>query len=167
MLVAARTAPKARGRDNLILATIDGDTIGLVSEQLKKKHQIMQEDFLFRDAENILSATCIVLLGTKNVPLGLNCGYCGLPTCADKIKKNPKFPCIFNTHDLGIAVGSAVTTASLYHIDNRVMYSVGAAAMELGLLGKECVCAMGIPLSAYGKNPFFDRPNPYTIPPEK
>lgn len=167
MLVAARTAPKARGRDNLILATIDGDTIGLVAEQLKKKHQTMQEDFLLRDAENILSATCIVLLGTRNVPLGLNCGYCGFPSCTDKIKKAPKTPCIFNTHDLGIALGSAVATASLHHIDNRVMYSVGAAAMELGLLGKACVCAMGIPLSASGKNPFFDRPNPYIVSSEK
>lgn len=161
MLMAARTAPKARGQDHLILAVVDGDTIDVIAEQLRKKHQAMPEDFLLRDAENILHASCIVLLGVENVPLGLNCGYCGFATCGDKIKQAPNTPCAFNVHDLGIALGSAVSTAAQYHIDNRVMYSVGAAAMELGLLGKRCICAFGVPLSCTGKNPFFDRPNPY------
>jgi uncharacterized ferredoxin-like protein len=44
-----------------------------------------------------------------------------------------------------------------HRIDNRIMYSVGKAALDLGLLGKEAVVAYGIPLSATGKNPFFDR----------
>jgi uncharacterized ferredoxin-like protein len=37
------------------------------------------------------------------------------------------------------------------------MYSAGKAAIELGLLGTEVKVAYGIPLSATGKNPFFDR----------
>ena len=59
--------------------------------------------------------------------------------------------------DLGIAVGSAVKTAQIHNVDNRVMYSGGVAALNLGLFGKECTVAYAIPLSATGKNIFFDR----------
>jgi len=38
-----------------------------------------------------------------------------------------------------------------------VMFSVGIAAKELGLLGDEAAVVYGIPLSAVSKNPFFDR----------
>ncbi|MGD0658918.1 MAG: DUF2148 domain-containing protein [Syntrophorhabdales bacterium] len=41
-------------------------------------------------------------------------------------------------------------------IDNRIMYTVGAAAKALRLLDSDII--IGIPLSATGKNPFFDRP---------
>jgi uncharacterized ferredoxin-like protein len=37
------------------------------------------------------------------------------------------------------------------------MYSIGKAALALGLLGKDAALAIGIPLSATGKNPYFDR----------
>ena len=56
--------------------------------------------------------------------------------------------------DLGIAIGSAVKTASMLNIDNRVMYSIGIATEEMGIIeGK----ILGIPLSVKGKNMFFDR----------
>jgi uncharacterized ferredoxin-like protein len=58
--------------------------------------------------------------------------------------------------DLGIAVGSAVKTASLLNLDNRVMYTAGVAARSLGWVG-ECSVAYGIPVSVTGKNIFFDR----------
>ena len=41
-------------------------------------------------------------------------------------------------------------------VDNRVMFSAGAAALELGWLGQAGI-AMGIPLSARGKSIYFDR----------
>ena len=59
--------------------------------------------------------------------------------------------------DLGIAVGSAVKTAQIHNVDNRVMYSAGAAALEQQLLDRKCTVAYGIPLRASGKNIFFDR----------
>jgi uncharacterized ferredoxin-like protein len=62
-------------------------------------------------------------------------------------------PCI----DLGIAIGSAVSTASVLKIDNRIMLSIGLAAVNLKILGKDVKIAYGIPLSISGKNPFFDR----------
>ncbi|MCC6041514.1 MAG: ferredoxin domain-containing protein, partial [Desulfurococcaceae archaeon] len=55
---------------------------------------------------------------------------------------------------------SAVKTASLLNIDNRIMYSVGVAAVELKLIDADI--AYGIPLSARSKNIYFDRVWPRT-----
>ena len=57
-------------------------------------------------------------------------------------------------------MGSAVKTASLLNIDNRIMYSVGVAAVELKLIDADI--AYGIPLSARSKNIYFDRVWPRT-----
>jgi uncharacterized ferredoxin-like protein len=65
--------------------------------------------------------------------------------------------CAFNSIDLGIAAASAAEVAGRFHIDNRMMYSIGRACLDMGLLGKGVKQALGIPLSVTGKNPFFDR----------
>ena len=91
----------------------------------------------------------------KRASLGLNCGFCGHPSCERLEESNGV--CAYNAMDLGIALGSAASLAASFHIDNRLMFSVGKAVIELGLLGKGVVQAIGIPLSATGKNPFFDR----------
>ena len=57
--------------------------------------------------------------------------------------------------DLGIAIGAAAAKAKDLCIDNRVMYTLGAAARISGLLDVDVV--FGIPLSVTGKNIFFDR----------
>jgi len=99
----------------------------------------------------------MILIGTKIKTMGLKkCGHCGFKNCEEK-EKYPDVPCTFNTGDLGIAIGSAVSLAMDHRIDNRVMYSVGHAVTELGLMGKDVKIAYGIPLSATSKNPFFDR----------
>jgi uncharacterized ferredoxin-like protein len=156
MCAAARTAPKARGLDLLELAVVKDETIDKLSHKMLEIGKREDHKTFIRDGENILNASAIVLLGTKKQVVGLEyCGFCGCPTCADAEKA--KVICAYNTGDLGIAVGSAVSVAMDHRIDNRVMYSVGKAAIELGLLGKEVVVAFGIPLSASSKNPFFDR----------
>ena len=63
--------------------------------------------------------------------------------------------CAFRLLDMGIALGSAVKTAGMLNVDNRIMYRVGVAARRLGLAKAQIV--HGIPLSATGKNIFFDR----------
>jgi uncharacterized ferredoxin-like protein len=108
-----------------------------------------------RDAENLKAADTVVIIGTKTGPLGLNCGFCGYPTCSELKEKGGV--CAFNSMDLGIALGSAAGLAGELHIDNRLMYSVGKAAIELGLFKSGVKQAIGIPLSVSGKNPFFDR----------
>jgi uncharacterized ferredoxin-like protein len=157
MAVAARTAPKARGTDNLEIAIATGDSIKELSEKMNEMGKKNKMDFFIRDAGNLKEAEAILLIGTHIKTQGVkNCGMCGFKDCSGK-KKHEDAPCVFNTNDLGIAIGSAVTVASNHHIDNRVMFSIGQAAMKLELLGKGVKVAFGIPLSATAKNPFFDR----------
>jgi uncharacterized ferredoxin-like protein len=65
--------------------------------------------------------------------------------------------CAFNSIDLGIATASAAEVAGRFHLDNRVMYSIGRACLDLGMFSAKVKQALGIPLSVTGKNPFFDR----------
>ena len=160
MMTAARTAPKARGIDNLVIALLKEDGIREVSEKLKEMgRRDNVPDFFLRDAVNILSAKAMVILGTKIAAMGLSpCGMCGFSNCAEK-NKHPEHPCVFNSGDLGIAVGSAVSVAMDSNCDNRVLYTVGQALLEMRTFGADVRIIYGIPLSVSGKNPFFDRKN--------
>jgi len=155
MCVAARTAPKTRGRDNLVIAALSKEDRKKVISRMKLIARRDNRPSCARDAENIKNSGQIVVIGTKKETLGLNCGFCGYPTCAELAKT--KGVCAFNAMDLGIALGSSASMAAGFHADNRMMYSIGKAAVELGILGKGVIQAIGIPLSATGKNPFFDR----------
>ncbi|PKP19936.1 MAG: ferredoxin [Bacteroidetes bacterium HGW-Bacteroidetes-21] len=158
MAVSARTAPKARGNDNLEIILADGETLELIAKEMESIADETGMAFFRRDAGNIRNAHVIVFLGTYIKTQGLkHCGMCGFDNCAAK-EKYPNTPCIYNTHDLGIAVGSACSVAAAHHIDNRVMFSAGQAALKLNLFPKGIKVAFGIPLSATSKSPFFDRP---------
>ena len=158
MMTAARTAPKAKGIDNLVIALVEGDTIKLLSNKLKELVLEGKAPVYFsRDGDNILSSKVIVLIGTKIEPLGIKyCGYCGFENCEEKLK-HPNIPCALNTGDLGIAIGSMVSVAMDERVDNRIMHSVAIAAVDLKLLGDDINIAYGIPLYIGSKNIFFDR----------
>lgn len=157
MMLAARTAPKARGIDHLEIVIVESQDIELISQKMREIGTELDLPSFLRDADNILQAPVMMLIGTKIKPMGLKkCGHCGFTNCEEK-EKNPNAPCSFNTGDLGIAIGSAVALAMDNRVDNRIMYSVGDVVVELGLLGKDVKIAYGIPLSATSKNPFFDR----------
>jgi uncharacterized ferredoxin-like protein len=157
MAVAAKTAPKARGIDNLEIQIVTGESIQKIAETMHKQAEKYDVGFFHRDAENILQAPAMLLIGTRYEPIGLNyCGLCGFGNCENK-RKHPEAPCAFNTGDMGIAVGSAVSIAADNRVDNRIMYTVGMAAKELGIMGENIKIIYGIPLSASNKNPFFDR----------
>jgi len=155
MCTAARTAPKAKGQDNLEIILLDKKDIKEVRVEMTKIGKAKNAGGMKRDALNIKNADHVVLIGTKKNPIGLNCGFCGYATCRELEKKNGV--CAYNSLDLGIALGSAAAIASNFHVDNRLMYSIGKAAINCGILSKKVVMAIGIPLSATGKNPFFDR----------
>lgn len=158
MAIAARTAPKGRGKDFLTVTIVDEAGIKEISDWMKKMARRKNVPGYFRrDAANILSAQAMVLLGTTIESMGLDpCGMCGWGNCAEK-KKHPDHPCVFNPGDLGIAVGSAVSVAMDARVDNRIMYTVGQAVLEMGLMGDDVRIVYGIPLSVSAKNPFFDR----------
>lgn len=153
MMTAARTAPKGKGIDVLEMAMITDEAL----EKLSKKMQAIAEErglkFFFRDAENILRAECLIIIGTRECAQGLNCGHCGYATCDARAKG---VPCAINSVDVGIAIGSACAMAADLRVDTRVMFSAGLAAQELGWL-PDCKQVFAIPVSASSKNPFFDR----------
>jgi len=169
MAVAARTAPKARGVDRVVTAIVDGEEKERTAQAMEKKADQKRHPMPFfkRDAENLRRSTAAVLVGVKGTmpkrpENPLNCGGCGHSTCAEFIKAQKKQGedfvgplCIFEVMDLGIALGSAVKVASDMNVDNRMMYTVGAAAKALGLLDADVI--VGIPLACTGKNIYFDR----------
>lgn len=158
MLVAARTAPKGKGIDNLEMAILTDNDIRLLAMEMRKIGEQKEYDIFIRDADNVLAhADAVVLIGTKIKTLGLKvCGICGFADCATK-EKYPLVPCVYNSGDLGIATGSAVAVASNHHVDNRVMHTIGMAALEMEIFSKGVKIIWGIPLSATSKNPYFDR----------
>lgn len=153
MMTAARTAPKGKGIDILEMAVVTEEDICRLSDELFQLAAETGLKFMLRDAENLLSADAVLIIGTMQQVQGLNCAHCGFDTCMEKPEA---VPCAINSVDLGIAIGSACATAADLRVDTRVMFSAGLAAQRLGLLG-ECKCVMAIPVSASSKNPFFDR----------
>lgn len=153
MMTAARTAPKGKGVDIIEIVTLEGDHIKELSKKMLAMAEVNGLKFFLRDAENILSAEYLVLIGTRDQPQGLDCGYCGSATCQGRTEN---MPCAINTVDVGIAIGSACATASDLKVDTRVMFSAGAAAEQLGYL-PSCRQIYAIAVSASSKNPFFDR----------
>ena len=153
MMTAARTAPKAKGIDIIEIAVVEGNDILTLSA---KTHELgIQNGFKFflRDAENILSSEAVLLVGSHQKKQTLNCSHCGFPNCDEKPQP---VPCVINSVDVGIAIGSACAMASDLCLDTRVMFSVGYAAQALNWL-EGCRTVFAIPISASSKNPFFDR----------
>lgn len=156
MCVAARTAPKARGMDNVVTAIIEGPQIKRLASKMRYFAKKENKPSFARDADGIVKCPYVVLIGTKIAPVGLAfCGFCGWPDCSTMAKSGGI--CAYNNLDLGIAVGSAVSIAADFRADNRVMYSAGLTAIKIGMLPESVKVAVGIPLSATGKNIFFDR----------
>ena len=153
MMTAARTAPKGKGVDIIEVALVTDEDIKKLSEQLISLSEEKGMKFFIRDADNILSAECVLLIGTRELAQGLNCGHCGFPTCAER---SAGVPCAINSVDVGIAIGSACATAADHRVDTRVMFSAGLAAQRLDIL-KGCKQVFAIPVSATSKKPFFDR----------
>lgn len=157
MMAAARTAPKGRGRDTLYIALASKEEIESIASHMTLIAGREQMAFFARDANNLLRSDALVLIGTCIEPLGLKyCGYCGHDTCEGK-KAFPETPCSFNTIDLGIALGSAVSVAAAHHADNRIMFSVGRAALDLKIVPPEVKILLGIPISITSKSIYFDR----------
>ncbi len=156
MAAAARTAPKTLGIDNVVTVAVDDEKMKLrLSKKMRKIFKLENRPTFERDAISIAKSPVIIIIGVKANPAGLNCGFCGYRTCNEL--KRTKGVCAHNSIDLGIAASSAASIAGQFYVDNRLMYSVGRASLDLKLFTKDVKQALGIPLSISGKNPFFDR----------
>lgn len=162
MAVAARTAPKAKGEDFIEIKILSGADLGKLADAMLQYGLESGKLNFDRDGENVRASDAVLLLSLKEpLYLGLNCGACGFATCVElekALKEGPEFNgplCAWRLVDLGIALGSAVKTASLFNADNRIMYRIGVAALRAAMIEGEV--AIGIPLSATGKSIYFDR----------
>jgi uncharacterized ferredoxin-like protein len=160
MALAARTAPKAHGKDFVEVKVVSGEEMEHLAAAMEEYGRISRKTDFDRDAAGVRRSEAVLLLSLKDPQTtGLNCGACGYATCAELTRRRgPEFDgpvCAWRLLDLGIAIGSAVKTAGLLNADNRVMYRVGVVARRIGLIAGEIV--VGIPLSATGKNIYFDR----------
>ncbi len=145
MAIAAKTAPKARGIDNISVAVLTSrDELEVLANKMEELANEYGQ-FLKRDAKNVRDSDAVILIGAKVIDIGL--------------KSPPEYKVDINTVaallNLGIALGSAVKIASILNVDNRIMYSVGIAAQKLKLLDADYI--IGIPVSVRGKNIYFDR----------
>ncbi len=161
MALSARTAPKAAGQDFVEIKVVSGADLQLIAQEMEKYGEENGKKNFDRDGRNTGASGALLLIslkGPKNV--GLNCGACGQPKCsmlAESVE-GPEFSgpiCAWRLIDLGIALGSAVKTASILNADNRIMYRVGVIARKLELIEGDIV--VGVPLSSSGKSPYFDR----------
>jgi uncharacterized ferredoxin-like protein len=159
MALSARTAPKGRGDDFIITEIVEEDALQILGRKMIEFGERTEKELFDRDARNVMDSAAVLLIGMKNAtPLGLNCGACGHEKCIEINSQEGEFKgpqCCLRVLDLGIALGSAVKTASLLNADNRIMYRIGPVAKEMGLIDADVV--IGIPLSATGKSIYFDR----------
>ena len=163
MLLAARTAPKGRGIDDLESMILTGKEKDAVAKEMYKISKL-PDDHWIRDAKNVEACAAVVLIGLKGPKaLGTQCGACGYANCKEMVKDGRKEghffagpTCIIKALDMGIAIGSAVKTAQLHNVDNRIFFRAGVAAYRLKLMPDSTII-IGIPLAVSGKSIFFDR----------
>lgn len=161
MELAARTAPKAVGQDFIEVRVLeDEERVRLGNDMIAIAEERSSPNWV-RDGQNILDSMAVVLIGLlPHKGAGLDCGACGFSGCKEFNERSMDNDflgpnCALRLLDLGIALGSAAKVASDMNVDNRIMYRIGVSARRLGLT-KTNICH-GIPLSATGKNIFFDR----------
>lgn len=169
IMIAVTTAPKGRGVSEVSSVLLTAEEKERLAEAMEAHdpRKAKPVGIFARDAQNIRKAAAVLLIGVKGTmpkkpETPLNCGACGFPSCSELIKAQKKKGedftgplCAFQIMDLGIALGVAAKMAAELHLDNRIMYSGGAAAMDLGLLSADLI--ISLPLSVGAKNIFFDR----------
>jgi uncharacterized ferredoxin-like protein len=158
MEIAAITAPKTKGQDFVVVKTLRGTDIEKLCKGMIEYGE-QKEGNWARDANNVGDSSAVVLIGIKDADVAdLNCAACGEEACilintTEGEFKGPQ--CALRILDMGIALGSAVKTAGMLNVDNRIMYRAGVVARRLGLIDADFV--MGVPLSVTGKSIYFDR----------
>lgn len=163
MMTAAKTAPKASGVDDVVCCALTGEDKDELADEMRRIGQTNDQlAFFIRDAGNIDDSPVVVLFGAKDVRFGISeaCQMCGFASCSANAKGGDTASggrCVLPVTDLGIALGSAVTVAQEMRVDNRIMFSVGKAALNLGILGENIRVAYGVPLYTGSKNIFRDR----------
>lgn len=173
--ISIRTAPKSAGIDDIAYKILTDSQKAKIVLETKRIASILKKDKpdnvrraieldWHSDTDAIDQSDCLILIAVKGrKPLGFNCSGCGFKDCQEFLEAKPPRTifmagpfCIFQLMNLGIAISSAAKTAASLNIDNRIMYRAGLAGYRAGFL-KGHNPVLGLPLSARGKNIYFDR----------
>ncbi len=164
MAVSAITAPKSRGENYVVVEVVTGKKLRKIAKEMIEHGKEVNDPFFVRDGNSVMASQAMLLVGLKDAkPVGLNCGGCGFERCIlpEEVRELRDFRgpvCMLRLLDMGIALGSAVKTASIHNIDTRIMYRAGVIARRLGYIDADVV--MAVPVSISGKSVFFDRKVP-------
>ena len=159
MASAAKTAPKGLGINRIDTLILTEDDIKPIIEKMKKTAYDYKMSYFLRDAESLEKSQALVLIGTTYGYRGLtSCGLCGNIDCATNKKMGGI--CVFDTIDLGIAIGAACSVALTNQLDHRVFFSIAKAALDLGDYLPSCKLMLAIPVSTCSKNIYYDRKMP-------
>lgn len=162
MAISATTAPKSKGENFVKTRVLTGSVLKELADAMLAFGRRTQKKDFDRDSKNVAESEAVLLVGIQKANvLGLDCAACGFPDCKTFQKQKQEAgefagpTCAYRLLDMGIALGSAVKTASMLNVDNRIMYRVGVVAREMDIVDWDFV--MGIPLSVSGKSIYFDR----------
>ena len=85
MELAARTAPKTRGDDFIMVKILRGEILKRLADSMVDFGQQKGKGNFDRDGANVAASQALVLIGLKDAATaGLNCGACGYSTCREK-----------------------------------------------------------------------------------
>ena len=176
MLASGTTTPRVGGVGECSIHIIDDECdIEDICQAIEKMGEIKQQWLyikrdaaMLRDADALLIATS---LRSLNDPSDINCNMCGKLVC-EYLKEEEKLPlkdgiaftgplCTFRAANLAYAIGGMINQAVTLGIDHGVYWSLGAAAIRMGLVPKDTGFALGVAISISEKSPFRDIPENY------
>lgn len=103
MLIAARTAPKSAGVDDIFTLIVYGQEKDIIAKKMDKIGEERKIEGFKRDARNLRNSEAAVLVGVRGgKSMGFNCGSCGFESCKE-----------FDKHERRLAETSADLLASL------------------------------------------------------
>ena len=93
IMIAARTAPKARGVDDIGIAAITGEEKDKLAVRMRAIATEQNRPSFELDAVNVDHSIVVILIGACNRVRALDCTLCGYPTCAGKLAEEPLTQC--------------------------------------------------------------------------
>jgi len=176
LLASGTTTPRVGGVGECTIHIVDD---GCDIEDICQKMEAMagiksswgffrRDAAMVRDADAVLIATS---LRSLTDPADINCNMCGKLVCEylkdeEKLAADPDVAftgplCTFRATNIAYAVDGMVSQARNLGIDYGVYWSVGAAAMRMGLLPRATGFALAVAISITEKSPFRDIPLKY------
>ncbi len=176
VLASGTTTPRVGGVGECTIHILDDDCdIEDVCQQMEQMAGVKKSwEFFRRDAAMVRDADALLIttsLRSLTDPADINCNMCGKLVC-EYLKAEEKLPadpevaftgplCTFRAANIAYAVDGMISAARTLGIDYGVYWSVGAAAMRMGILPRATGFALALAISVTEKSPFRDIPPKY------